>query len=94
MKIGFKAKSYNDVVYFDLGDDGINADYFITALFSNISAESESDLDFVVTVSKKKEVEEFKEDFYQIVADELNITREEAKLAILKLQYKGENKTN
>ena len=54
MKIGFKPKSYNDVVCFDLGDDGINADDFITALFSTISSDSESDLDFVVTVSKKK----------------------------------------
>jgi len=54
MRIGFKPKTYNDVVCFDLGDDGIKADDFITALFSTISSEAESDLDFVVTVSIKK----------------------------------------
>jgi len=93
MKIGFKPKTYNDVVCFNVVDDVINADQFITALFSAISAESENNLDFVVTVNSKKEAEKVKEDFYQIVADELNITREEAKKSILNIHYKGEDKT-
>jgi len=54
MKIGFKPKTYNDVICFDIDEDAINADEFIIALFRDVLSESESDLDFVVTVSKKK----------------------------------------
>ena len=54
MKIGFKPKSYNDVICFNVDENAINADQFIIALFRDLSSESESDLDFVVTVSSKK----------------------------------------
>jgi hypothetical protein len=54
MKIGFKPKSYNDVVCFEIDDEYVDKDQFMSALFNNISSESESDLDFVVTVSSKK----------------------------------------
>jgi len=54
MKIGFKPKSYNDVVCFEIDDEYVDKDQFMSELFSAISSESESDLDFIVTVSKKK----------------------------------------
>ena len=54
MKIGLKAKTYNDVVCINFDETSENADQFMTALFSVISSESEEALDFVVTVSKKK----------------------------------------
>jgi len=91
MKIGFKPKSYNDVICFDIADK--EKDQFIEDLFNAISVKSESDLDFVVTVIGKKEDKTPKEDYYQIVADELNMPREEVKKAILNLQYQGGNKT-
>jgi len=91
MKIGVKPKSYTDVICFDIPDKE-NAQ-FIDDIFNSISVSSEEELDFVVTVTGKKKDKIVNKDFYQIVADELNITREEAKKAILNLQYKGENKT-
>jgi len=52
MKIGFKPKSYNDVICFDIADK--EKDQFIDDIFNSISVSSEGELDFVVTVTGKK----------------------------------------
>jgi len=52
MKIGFKPKSYNDVICFEVDDE--EKDSIIDGLFHTISASPEYELDFVVTITSKK----------------------------------------
>jgi len=52
MKIGFKPKSYNDVICFEIPDK--EDEQFIDDIFNSISVSSEGELDFVVTVTGKK----------------------------------------
>jgi len=66
MKIGFKPKSYNDVICFEMDDEHIDKDRFMSEIFSFISLSSEEELDFVVTVTGKKP----NEDEYVIPKDE------------------------
>jgi len=54
MKIGFKPKSYNDIICFDINDEYVDKDQFMSAIFNSISVNSEGELDFVVTVTGKK----------------------------------------
>jgi len=54
MKIGLKAKAYEGVVCIEIDDSCEDKNQFITGLFSCLSAVSEDEVDFVITVGKKK----------------------------------------
>jgi len=53
MKIGFKPKSYPDVVCFEIPDDYKEKEWLINEVLSLVSARPENDLDLVVTVKSK-----------------------------------------
>lgn len=53
MKIGFKPKSYPDIICFEIDDNHKDPERFINELLSSASSRPENDLDLVVTVKSK-----------------------------------------
>lgn len=53
MKIGFKPKSYNDVICFDIKASYEDRQQFMDDLLTFVSADNEDAIDFLITVKSK-----------------------------------------